>query len=53
MDNLDNTLVHIMEADLLLILKYFPLILLKVFSETALIELPNWGLTSGFKFSPY
>lgn len=52
-DNLDSALAHVTEADLLLTLEYFPLVSLKALSETALIELPNWGLASGFKFSPY
>jgi hypothetical protein len=45
--------VYIIEADLLFTLEYFPLVLLKVLSKTALIELFNWGLASGFKFSLY
>jgi hypothetical protein len=52
-DNLDSTLVYIIKADLLLTLKYFLFVLLKVLSKTALIELPNWGLALGFKFSLY
>ena len=39
--------------DLLFTLEYFLLILLKVLSKTAPIELLNWGLVLGFKFSPY
>ena len=52
-DNLDNALMHIMEADLLLTLEYFLFVLLKALFETILIELFNWGLTLDFKFSLY
>jgi len=40
-DNLNSTLVYIIEADLLLTLKYFLLVLLKALFKTALIKFPN------------
>ena len=52
-DNLNSILAHIMEADFLLTLEYFLLVLLKELFRTALIKLPNQGLILGFKFSLY